>query len=66
MAVARTGAAASFEIVFSTADQLPLAPLEAFMGLNCIPSNGKALSGWSNSDEAVQEVATVLRKELGI
>ena len=39
---------------------------EAFMGLNCIPSNGKALSGWSNSDEAVQEVATVLRKELGI
>lgn len=30
---ARTGAAASFEIVFSTAEQLPLAPLEAFMGL---------------------------------
>lgn len=30
---ARTGREASFEIVFSTTDQLPLAPLQAFMGL---------------------------------
>lgn len=30
---ARTGPEASFETVFSTTDQLPLAPLQAFMGL---------------------------------